>query len=185
MFDASRAPNGPYDSSDISAPQELASFGSIAFVPNPLVGVRAEVEEGTQKIVALTFDLNDSTLQVQAFASPKGINLWEEIAEEMSSNLRSQQIQVERHTGPFGVELIAELQMQNDKFQRVRMFGFNGDRWLLRGNISGSAIDELEARTQLENIFRSIVVTRGEIPLPPREPLPLSLPDGAIVPKGF
>jgi len=32
-------------------------------------------------------------------------------------------------------------------------------------------------------VFRSIVIRRGQVPLPPRELLPLSLPEGAIVPK--
>jgi hypothetical protein len=63
------------------------------------------------------------------------------------------------------------------------MFGFSGDRWLLRGVISGSAISDLESKTELENVFRGIVVRRGEVPLPPRELLPLALPEGAIVPK--
>ena len=185
MAEQRRITNGPYDAADLRAPLELASFGSISFVPNPLVGVRAEVEEGTQKIVAITFDLDDSTLQVQAYASPKGVDLWEEIADEMFQNLSRQSIKIERQSGPFGVELFAELQMGDSNMQRVRMFGVNGNRWLLRGNISGSAIDNLELRTKLEDIFRSIVVNRGEIPLPPREPLPLSLPEGAIVPRVF
>jgi hypothetical protein len=63
------------------------------------------------------------------------------------------------------------------------MFGFSGDRWLLRGVISGSAVSELESKNELEGVFRGIVIRRGQVPLPPRELLPLSLPEGAIVPK--
>jgi hypothetical protein len=63
------------------------------------------------------------------------------------------------------------------------MFGVDGDRWLLRGTISGSAIKDINAKAQLEDIFRGIVINRGEVPLPPRELLPLALPAGAIVPK--
>jgi hypothetical protein len=61
------------------------------------------------------------------------------------------------------------------------MFGFSGDRWLLRGTISGSAITDLEQRSELEDVFRGLVVKRGETPLPPREILPLELPTGSIV----
>jgi hypothetical protein len=180
----SRNIGGPYDSSDINAPLEAASFGSIAFVPNALVSVRAEVDQESGKMVAIAFDYKSSSLQVQAFASPKGVSIWNEVVEDIASNLTSQGVKVASQVGPFGLELLAELPDQSQMNSRVRMFGFSGDRWLLRGTIAGSAITDLEERTFLEDIFRGVVVTRGEIPLPPREPLPLELPAGAIVPKG-
>jgi hypothetical protein len=52
---------------------------------------------------------------------------------------------------------------------------------LLRGTISGAAITDLEQRSELEDVFRGLVVNRGETPLPPREVLPLELPTGSIV----
>jgi hypothetical protein len=177
------ANQGPYDKSDLAAPQELVDFGSIAFVPNPLVSVRAEIEEGTQRIVAISFDYQDSTLQVQAFAIPKGKGLWEEVLDDISSSLENQGVHKERHSGPFGIELLAEIPLQEKVTKTVRMFGVDGDRWLLRGTISGSAIKDLISKDLLEDIFRGVVVNRGEVPLPPRELLPLALPAGAIVPK--
>jgi len=174
---------GPYDKSDLEAPQELVDFGCIAFVPNPLVGVRAEVEEGTQRIVAISFDYKDSTLQVQAFATPKGNSMWEDVLEDIATSLKNQDISMERHAGPFGLELYAEIPTGINKTKSVRMFGVDGQRWLLRGTVSGAAISELDSKAELENIFRGIVVDRGEVPLPPRELLPLNLPAGAIAPK--
>ena len=174
---------GPYDKSDLNAPQELVDFGSLAFVPNPLVSVRAEIEDGSQRIVAISFDYQDSTLQVQAFATPKGMNMWEEVLEDISTSLKNQSVETERHTGPFGIELLAEVPIPDQSTKTVRMFGVDGDRWLLRGTISGSAIKDINAKAQLEDIFRGIVINRGEVPLPPRELLPLALPAGAIVPK--
>ena len=175
--------SGPFDESESLDSSELAEFGSIAFVPNPRVNVRAEIEEGNGRMVALSFDFNESSLQVQAFASPKGESIWDEVLNDMVLNLESQGIALERHSGPFGNEIHAQMPMGTDALKAVRMFGYSGDRWLLRGVISGPAINELESRTELESIFRGIVVRRGEIPLPPRELLPLSLPEGAIVPK--
>lgn len=176
---------GPYNESDVSALTELAEFGSIAFVPNPRVSVRAEIEEGSGRMVALSFDFKESSLQVQAFASPRGESLWDEVLLDIIANLESQGIPLERHLGPFGQEIQAEMPINSDQLKSVRMFGFSGDRWLLRGVISGPAVNEMEGRTELENVFRGIVVRRGEIPLPPRELLPLSLPEGAIVPKAY
>ncbi|NBR26621.1 MAG: DUF3710 domain-containing protein [Micrococcales bacterium] len=175
--------NGPYDISDPSAPKDVAVFGSICFVPSSLVTVRAEIEEGTGRMVALSFDYQDSTLQVQAFASPKGESLWEDVLSDITANLESQGVSLERHLGPFGAEIYAHIPISQDELKPVRMFGLSGDRWLLRGVISGSAVTELESKNELESVFRSIVIRRGQVPLPPRELLPLSLPEGAIVPK--
>ncbi|MEY4655683.1 MAG: hypothetical protein RL523_1082 [Actinomycetota bacterium] len=183
-MNAEFALNGPYDSSDPTAPVELAVFGSISFVPSPLVTVRAEVEEGTGRIVALTFDYKESTLQVQAFASSKGESIWESVLEDISGSLSDQGISVQRQIGPFGTELLAEIPVTKEKPKAVRMFAASGDRWLLRATMSGRALLEIEPRTFLEDFFKGFVVNRGELPLPPRELLPLELPSGAIAPKG-
>jgi hypothetical protein len=177
-----RQPNrGPWDHADLNAPSDLVDFGAISFVPNQSVAVRADVEEGSQRIVAISFDFKESILQVQAFASAKGEKLWVEVLNDISDSLTSQNISVERSSGPHGMELTSEFPSANGGTQRVRLFGFDGDRWLLRGTISGAAIFDQEQREELEDIFRGIVVRRGETPLPPREILPLHLPTGSIV----
>jgi hypothetical protein len=179
---SNRQPNrGPWDSADLNGPTDLVDFGSIAFVPNQNVGVRADVEEGTQRIVAISFDFMESVLQVQAFASAKGKKLWDEVLNDISESLESQNIDVVQSSGPHGLELEVRLPTSNGNSQVVRMFGFNGDRWLLRGTISGAAISDLNQRLELEDVFRGLVVRRGETPFPPREILPLSLPTGSIV----
>jgi hypothetical protein len=179
---SNRQPNrGPWDSADLNSPTDLVDFGSLAFVPNQNVGVRADVEEGTQRIVAISFDFMESVLQVQAFASAKGKKLWDEVLKDISESLALQNIPVVQSAGPYGLEIQVQLPNGEGKTQEVRMFGLNGDRWLLRGSISGAAITDLDQRLELEDVFRGLVVRRGEIPLPPREILPLNLPTGSIV----
>jgi hypothetical protein len=172
---------GPWDSSDLNAPKDLVDFGSVLFVPNPSVGVRADIEENSQRVVAISFDYKESVLQIQAFASSKGSSLWDEVVEDIFSSLSSQDVITEKVPGPYGAEIHAELPVSNGKTQKVRMFGFSGKRWLLRGTISGAAITDPEQRAELEDVFRGLVVRRGETPLPPREILPLELPTGSIV----
>ncbi len=184
MQNSDRNIAGPYDSKDLNAPLEVANFGSISFTPNSLVSVRAEVEQESGKMIAIAFDYKQSSLQVQAFSSPKGASIWNEVVEDISNSLMSQGVRVESQVGAFGLELIAELPDQSLKSSTVRMFGYGGDRWLLRGTIVGAAVSEIDERAFLEDIFRGIVVNRGETPMPPRELLPLELPAGAIVPKG-
>jgi hypothetical protein len=172
---------GPWDSKDLNAPKDLVDFGSVLFVPNPSVGVRADIEENSQRVVAISFDYKESILQVQAFASSKGSSLWDEVVDDIYTSLSSQNVSTQKTPGPYGVEIHAELPTSNSKTQKVRMFGFSGERWLLRGTISGAAIADPEQRAELEDVFRGLVVSRGETPLPPREILPLELPTGSIV----
>lgn len=172
---------GPWDSTDLNAPKDLVDFGSLLFVPNPSVGVRADIEESSQRVVAISFDYKESVLQVQAFASSKGSTLWDQVVEDIFKSLSSQNLSTEKTPGPYGIEIHAELPTSNGNTQKVRMFGFSGDRWLLRGTISGAAITDPEQRAELEDVFRGLVVRRGETPLPPREILPLELPSGSIV----
>jgi len=175
-----QANSGPWDISDIHAPRDLVDFGSIAFVPNPNVTVRADIGEGTQRVVAISFDYLDSVLQVQAFASSKGSSIWDQVSSDIVESLSSQSIQTEKIIGPFGSALQVDLPNSAGKTERVLMFGFDGGRWLLRGTISGSAVDDVEKRSELYSIFRGLVVNRGQTPLPPREILPLVLPIGSI-----
>lgn len=172
---------GPWDSTDLNAPKDLVDFGSVLFVPNPSVGVRADIEESSQRVVAISFDYKESVLQVQAFASSKGSTLWDQVVEDIFTSLSSQNLSTAKIPGPYGIEIHAELPTANGNTQKVRMFGFSGDRWLLRGTISGAAITDPEQRAELEDVFRGLVVRRGETPLPPREILPLELPSGSIV----
>jgi hypothetical protein len=175
-----QANSGPWDSADLHAPRDLVDFGSIAFVPNPNVTVRADIEEGTQRVVAISFDYLDSVLQVQAFASSKGSSMWDQVISDIVESLKSQSIQTEKIIGPFGSGLQVDLPNAAGEAQKVLMFGFDGGRWLLRGTISGSAVNDVEQRTELYSIFSGLVVNRGETPLPPREILPLILPIGSI-----
>jgi hypothetical protein len=172
---------GPWDSTDLNAPKDLVDFGSVLFVPNPSVGVRADIEESSQRVVAISFDYKESVLQIQAFASSKGSTLWDQVVEDIFKSLSSQNLSTKKTPGPYGIEIHAELPTSNGNTQKVRMFGFSGDRWLLRGTISGAAISDPEQRAELEDVFRGLVVRRGETPLPPREILPLELPSGSIV----
>lgn len=62
----------------------------------------------------------------------------------------------------------------------VRFAGVDGPRWFLRGLFSGpAAVTGDEEASQLEDIFRGVVVVRGERPQPPRDLLELTLPPEA------
>jgi hypothetical protein len=178
-----RSVTGPFDVSEVSSKDGYVDLGALPIAPREGLQLRLEVEEATQRVVAVTMDLDGSSLQLQAFAAPRSEGLWDEIREQIGQSVGSQGGQVEEIPGEFGTELVAKLPSGiNDGTQGYRVarfIGVDGPRWFLRGMISGPAAESAEAAAPLEEIFRGIVVVRGTDPMPVREQLPLVLPPQA------
>jgi hypothetical protein len=183
--DAGLRAAGPFDVSEVSSRDGYVDLGALLIAPSEGLQLRLEVEEATQRVVAVTMDLNGSSLQLQAFAAPKTEGLWDEIREQIGQSVGSQGGQVEEVEGGFGTELIAKLpagaQDGSQGYRVARFIGIDGPRWFLRGVLGGPAAMEREAAAPLESLFRQIVVIRGDSPMPPRDLLQLRLPKDASV----
>lgn len=174
-----RAENGPFDASEANPVRPYIDIGGIKVLPREGMNLRLEVEEKTQRIVAVGLDYEESTLQVQPFAAPRSAGLWHETREQIRAQVSGQGGRVEERDGPLGPELLAEVPVNDgsgaDK-RVARFVGVDGPRWFLRGVIGGKGASEPEAAAQIEDLFRSIVVVRGAAPMPPRDLIPLSMP---------
>lgn len=179
-----RSVAGPFDAAEVASLDGHASFGSIRIIPVEGMDIRLEVEENTQRVLAISIHLNHSSLQLQAFAAPKTEGLWNEIRGQLFQSIRAQGGLVEERIGSFGPELLAQLQSDDPNGPRrySRFIGVDGPRWFLRGMVSGAAINDPASASQIETIFRSVVVDRGTEPLPPRDLLPLEFPEGIVAP---
>lgn len=175
-----RAQKGPFDASEASTDSGYVDLGSILVRPTDGLQLRLELEEATQRVVAVTMDLGGSSLQLQAFAAPRSEGLWGEIRAQIAQSVASQGGTVEEAEGSFGPELIARLPAdasgERRSYRAARFMGVDGPRWFLRGVIGGLAAESHDAAAELEDLFRHVVVDRGESPLPPRELLPLRIP---------
>jgi gas vesicle protein len=178
-----RSATGPFDVSEITSRDGYVDLGALLVAPSEGLQLRLEVEEATQRVVAVTMDLNGSSLQLQAFAAPKSEGLWDEIREQIGQSVGSQGGQVEEVQGQFGTELLAKLPAGapdgSQGYRVARFVGVDGPRWFLRGVLGGAAAMDRDAAAPLEALFRSIVVIRGDSPMPPRDLLPLRLPKDA------
>lgn len=176
-----RAENGPLDEMEANGVRPYVDLGGVKILPRADLRVRLEVEEGSQRVVAVALDFQDSSLQVQPFAAPRNSGLWHEIREQIAKQLTQQGGSITPQTGVFGPELRAELPAaagaQGPRV--VRFIGVDGPRWFLRGVISGRGAVEPEAGALMEDLFRSIVVVRGSTPMPPRDLIPLHVPPAA------
>jgi hypothetical protein len=175
--------DGPFDVAEIDSRDGYVDLGALLIAPSEGLQLRLEVEEATQRVVAVTMDLNGSSLQLQAFAAPKSEGLWDEIREQIGQSVGSQGGQVEEVQGTFGTELVAKLPAGapdgSQGYRVARFIGVDGPRWFLRGVLGGEAAMEREAAAPLEALFRRIVVIRGDSPMPPRDLLQLRLPKDA------
>ena len=179
---------GPYDVSEIDSQDGYVDLGALLIAPREGLQLRLEVEEATQRVVAVTMDLEGSSLQLQAFAAPRSEGLWDEIREQIGQSVGSQGGQVDEIEGHFGIELVAKLPAGDgsDGYRVARFIGVDGPRWFLRGVLGGEAALDRAAAAGLEDLFRQIVVVRGENPMPPRDLLQLRLPrdTGTAAPQG-
>jgi gas vesicle protein len=183
--DSGRRVTGPFDVSEISSRDGYVDLGALLIAPTEGLQLRLEVEEATQRVVAVTMDLNGSSLQLQAFAAPKSEGLWDEIRGQIGQSVGSQGGQVEEVQGTFGSELVAKLPAGapdgSQGYRVARFIGVDGPRWFLRGVLGGEAALQPEAAAALEALFRKVVVIRGDSPMPPRDLLQLRLPKDASV----
>ena len=181
-----RGATGPFDVSEIEDQDGYVDLGALLIAPTEGLQLRLEVEEATQRVVAVTMDLNGSSLQLQAFAAPRSEGLWDEIREQIGQSVGSQGGQIEQIEGGFGTELLAKLPASSADgshgYRVARFIGVDGPRWFLRGVFGGEAAVDREAAAGLEGLFRQLVVVRGESPMPPRDLLQLRLPKDNAVP---
>ena len=176
---ADRSTEGPLDESEANAVRPYVDLGGVKILPRPDLHLRLEVEEGSKRVVAVGLDYAGSTLQVQPFAAPRTSGLWQEIRQQIVDQIHKQGGTTTVVVGPFGPEVRAEIPVvtgQAGGTRIARFIGVDGPRWFLRGVIAGAGAAEGDAATQVEDLFRSIVVVRGNTPMPPRDLIPLSMP---------
>jgi len=174
-----RAVDGPFDESEANPVRPYIDLGAIKILPREGLNLRLEVEEQTQRIVAVGLDYADSTLQVQPFAAPRSSGLWEETRAQIREQIAQQGGTVTEREGALGSELLAEIPaVAGDAAvtRLARFVGVDGPRWFLRGVIGGAATSDEAAGAAVEDLFRSIVVVRGGAPMPPRDLIPLRMP---------
>lgn len=172
---------GPFDIVEVPTMRPYVDFGGIKVAPREGLQLRLEVDERAKRVVAVTLDFEGSLLQVQAFSAPKTTGLWHQVRSEISAQLLSQGARIEEADGELGPELIAVSPVsaeQGGGTRTVRFVAVDGPRWMLRGVIMGAAAEDAQARARVIELFRDMVVVRGDQPMPPSELLQLQVPAG-------
>jgi len=178
-----RSTAGPLDEIEANAVRPYVDLGGVKILPRNDLQLRLEVEEGSNRVVAVALDYADSTLQVQPFAAPRNSGLWHEIRQQIVDQIHKQGGTTRIIDGTFGPEVQAQIPVttpgQPQGSRLARFIGVDGPRWFLRGVIAGDAIVNPESAAKVEELFRSIVVVRGTTPMPPRDLIPLHMPNAS------
>lgn len=175
-----RPERGPLDDQEAGSVKPAIDLGALRVEPRRGLQMRLEVEKSTNRVVAATLEYQGSSVQVQPFAAPRSSGLWLGIREQISQQVAKQGGRVESADGEFGPELLAQVPVQSAEgysTRTVRFIGVDGPRWFLRGVVSGPAASDQVAAETIHEIFRGLVVVRGNTPMPPRELLTLRAPE--------
>lgn len=178
---ADRETHGPFDFTEVPTMRPYVDLGGIKIAPREGLQMRLEVDERAKRVVAVSLEYAESLLQVQAFSAPKTSGMWNQIRHDLTAQLTAQGAEVVEEDGALGAELLTATAVpaeQGGGTRAARFIGVDGPRWILRGILMGKAAVDADARASVIELFREIVVVRGDLPMPPGDLLPLKVPAG-------
>jgi hypothetical protein len=181
-----RAEGGPWDAEEPFPAVDRVDLGSLQVPIGPEHEIQLVMAE--QHGAWVTIRYQESEVQIQAFAAARRGALWDDVRAEIAAEVNTAGGRSQETEGSFGIELMAQVPAPAEPGQGaaepggmrlVRFVGVDGPRWFVRGLFSGPAADGGDQAALLEEVFRDVVVVRGEHPVPPREILELRLPPEA------
>lgn len=184
----SATPAGPWDASEVDLRDDgRLDLGALRIRGVADMELRLEVDEQAQQVVGATAVIADSAVQLQAFAAPRTMGVWDGIRSEIAESIVSQGGTADEVRGELGPELRTRMPSAGPDgrtvFAPARFVGVDGPRWFLRAVFSGRAAIDDDAAGPLMAVVRDTVVVRGEAAMAPRDMLPLRLPDEAAIPS--
>lgn len=172
---------GPFDRTTVDDDTDYLNLGSIWLRGQQGMELRLEINEQEQQITGVTAVIGESAVQLQAFAAPRTEGVWVDIRDEIAASITGSGGTAEIVAGPFGQELLTRMPQAGADgrtvFMPARFVGVDGPRWFLRAVVSGRAAIDPDAADEVHHVIRTAVIDRGDEAMPPREVLPLRLPE--------
>ena len=168
--------HGPWDVEDENVPDydEYLDMGSYYLPFLKGIELRVKANRATQQVLGTTITYGSSSVEIEAFAAPKTLGLWDDVrADLIEANKDAKEVE-----GVFGTELALPVTVKGGRKVLTRTVGVDGPRWMLRGIFSGKAATDPEGEEAkaLNQFFADIVVERGDDPLAPRDLIPMHPP---------
>jgi hypothetical protein len=177
---------GPWDSSELVVEEDdetRADLGALSVLGNPDVELRLQVDEGSGQVESVLLVAADGAMELRPFAAPRHEDIWDDIRPRIAAEATRMGGTATEVEGPFGPALQLMVPGVAPDGQQVvqpsTVHGISGPRWLLRVSTFGRPAVDYQDEGLLEVTLRSVVVTRGNEPMAPGDPLPLRVPHGA------
>lgn len=171
--EAEQSGKGPWDSMDSEAPDtdEYLDIGALMLPFLKGSELRLKANSQTGDVLGATITYGSSSLELEPFAAPKSLGLWDEVrADLLKANPSCKEVD-----GVFGKELTLPVKVKG-KNLLTRVVGVDGPRWMLRGIFSGPAAKGGKEKDVLDGYLADLVVVRGDEPLAPRDLVPMHAP---------
>lgn len=176
-------PQGPYDVADVDPESSYIDLGSLLVKPVAGLDLRLQVDEQSGTIMTVLLVAEEGVLEMRAFASSRGGDLWDEARREIAADTTRRGGTATEQQGSFGPELFCQVPVTGPNgeslIQPSRVIGHTGPRWFLRATLAGRPAQDPEYAAPFEQALRTVAVRRGNEAMPPGEALALRMPPEA------
>lgn len=174
---------GPWDVSEVvieEGDDTRVDLGGLLVTPRPGLELQLQVDEEGGRVVAVLLAGSEGAVELRAFAAPRNGDIWDDVRRQVSAEVARQGGTATEVQGAFGTELKVAVTVSLPDGKRAqqtsKVVGIVGPRWLLRATLFGRPALEHREDGDIEAALRDVVVVRGTTPIPPGDPLPLTVP---------
>lgn len=178
--------DGPWDASEVTIVEDdttRVDLGSLLVTPHEGLELQLQVDEASEQVVAVILAGESGAVELRAFAAPRHGDIWDDVRRQIAAEVARMGGTATEVDGAWGTEVQVSLTVARDDGQPVqqtsKVIGIPGPRWLLRATLFGRPAVEHLSDGDVERALRDVVVVRGNTPVPPGDPLPLSMPPNA------
>ena len=180
---ATEPSTGPFDVTEIDPDDGYVDLGSLLVQPPDGLDLRLQVDEQSGAVMTVLLVADEGVLEVRAFASARGGDLWSEARREIAADTARRGGTATEQEGAFGPELFCQVPVTGPNgeslMQPSRVIGHTGPRWFVRATLAGRPAFDAEYAEPFEQALRGLAVRRGSEAMPPGEALPLRMPPQA------
>jgi len=178
--------SGPFDASEVTIQEGdtgRVDLGSLLLTPREGLELQLQVDEATGQVQAVIMAGQTGAVELRAFAAPRNGDIWEDVRRAVAAEVARMGGTATESEGAYGTEVVVSLAGTREDGQVVqqtsKVIGIPGPRWLLRATLFGRPAVEHQPDGDVESALRDVVVVRGSTPVPPGDPLPLTMPPNA------
>lgn len=178
--------NGPWDVSEVTLDEDDPSkvdLGGLVVTGRPGIELQLQVDQASGEVMGVVLAGDEGAVELRAFAAPRNGEVWTDIRRSIAADVTRHGGTADEAEGAWGPELrvVMPVTMPDGRpgSQVSRVVGIPGPRWLLRATLFGKPAVESSEHDEIEAALRDVVVVRGGNPLPPGDPLPMTMPANA------